>query len=421
MTPANLGPTHRADLTLPTVLFVSESVTLAQVVRLAVLARAVPPEVRVVFAASRFEPLVFDGLDAERVRVTSPPAEKVLRAVDEGRPFHDVRSLEDAIAEDLEVLARVRPDVVVGDLRPSLAVSARLAQVPYANLINAYWSPHAARDRIPMPDHPIVSLVGVARAERHFPRAVPKVFGQFAKPFREVRRRHGVADIEDLFELLTDGDHTLFPDVPALAPVRQKRGNQHYLGAVPWQPPGAPPGWWSELEPERPVVYVTLGSSGKVQRLPLVLEALADLPVQVVVATAGRAQLAAPPPNVRWAELLPGELAASRAAVVVSNGGSTTGYQALAAGKPVVGIASNFDQYLAMDAMERAGAGILLRAGTLRASDVKQAVSRALEDPALRARASELGREIARYDARARFVAWLMDVCRLPAAEARHA
>lgn len=277
------------------------------------------------------------------------------------------------------------------------------------------------RDRLPMPDHPIVSLVGVARAERYFPRAVPKVFAQFAKPFREVRRRHGVADIEDLFELLIDGDHTLFPDVPAVAPVRQTRKNQRYLGAIPWQPPGAAPGWWAELEPDRPVVYVTLGSSGKVGRLPLVLEALADLPVQVVVATAGRAQLGDPPPNVRWAELLPGELAAERAALVVSNGGSTTGYQALAAGKPVVGIASNFDQYLAMDAIERAGAGILLRAGTLRSSDVKQAVSRALEDTALKGRALELGREFARYDARARFVAWLMAACRLQAEEARHA
>lgn len=402
-------------------LFVSESVTLAQVVRLAVLARAVPPEIRVVFAASQFDPLVFDGLDAERVRVTSPPAEKVLRAVDEGRPFHDVQSLEAAIAEDLEVLARVEPDVVVGDLRPSLAISARVAKVPYANLINAYWSPHAVRDRIPMPDHPIVSLVGVARAERYFPRAMPKVFGQFAKPFREVRRRHGVTDIEDLFELLIDGDYTLFPDVPAVAPVRQRRRSHHYLGAIPWQPPGAPPEWWAELEPDRPMVYVTLGSSGRVQRLPLVLEALADLRVQVVVATAGRAQLDDPPPNVRWAEFLPGELAASRAALVVSNGGSTTGYQALAAGKPVVGIASNFDQYLAMDATERAGAGILLRAGTLRASDVKQAVSRALEDPVLKERAVELGREFARHDARARFVAWLMGVCRLPAVEAHHA
>lgn len=407
-----------ADLT---VLFVSESVTLAQVVRLAVLARAVPPEVRVVFAASRFDPLVFDGLVAERVSVTSPPADKVLRAVDEGRPFHDVRSLEAAIEEDREVLSRVRPDVVVGDLRPSLAISARLEKVPYANLINAYWSPHAVRDRIPMPDHPIVSLVGVARAERHFPRALPKVFAHFAGPFREVRRRHGVADIEDLFELLLDGDHTLFPDVPALAPLRQKRLNQHYLGAIPWQPPGAPPGWWAELEPDRPVVYVTLGSSGKVQRLPLVLEALADLPVQVVVATAGRTELPSPPSNVRWAELLPGELASSRAAVVVSNGGSTTGYQALAAGKPVVGVASNLDQYLAMDAMQRAGVGLLLRAGTLRAAEVKRAVSQALEDAALRARAAEVGREIARYDARARFVAWLMEVCHLPAMEVRHA
>jgi UDP:flavonoid glycosyltransferase YjiC (YdhE family) len=393
------------------VLFMSESVTLAQVVRLAVLARAVNrAEARVVFAASQFDPMVFDGLQCERVRVSGPPAETVLRAVDEGKPYHDVSSLEAAVAEDMRVFEEVEPDVVVGDLRPSLAVSARLAKVPYANLINAYWSPDATRDRVPMPDHPIVSLVGVARAERYFPVALPKVMAHFAKPYRELRRRHGLADIADLFAILTDGDHTLFPDVPSLVPLRRSSRGQHYLGAIPWQPHVALPPWWDELRPDRPIVYVTLGSSGKAGRLSMVLEALADLDLAVVVATAGRIEPSNVPANTRWARFLPGQLVASRAALVISNGGSSTGYQALSAGKPVVGIAANLDQYLAMDAIQRAGAGVLLRAGTLHPRDVRQAVQRALLDGTMRRRAAEVGRDLGGCDARARFSEWLRGV-----------
>src|SRR5438309_11465761 len=69
-----------------------------------------------------------------------------------------------------------------------------------------------------------------------------------------------------------------------------------------------------------------------------------ELGYQVLVATAGRSKLRAVPRHVHVADYLPAHLAARRAAVVVSNGGSTTGYQALAEGRPILGIAANLDQ-----------------------------------------------------------------------------
>ena len=50
------------------------------------------------------------------------------------------------MADDLELIRRIEPDVVVGDFRLSLAVSAPMAGVPYIALANAYWSPFAVLD-----------------------------------------------------------------------------------------------------------------------------------------------------------------------------------------------------------------------------------------------------------------------------------
>lgn len=387
-----------------TVLFMAESVTLAQVVRLSVLARSIPRSVaRVVFATSHFDPLVFRELDAEQVVVKGPNPNVALDAVARGKPYHDLSSLEASVAEDHRVFERVQPDLVVGDLRPSLAVSAREAQIPYANLINAYWSPRAVRDRVPMPDHPIVSLVGVERAARYFPKAMPHVFRHFARPYRELRRRHGIADIEDLFDLLLDGDATLFPDIPSIAPLTEQRSSELFLGAIPWQPPVPLPAFWSELRRDVPLVYATLGSSGQASRLEWVLDALSELDVEVVAATAGRVTPRHVPRNAHVADYLPGEVLARAASIVISNGGSSTGYQALAAGKPVIGIASNLDQYLATDAIVRAGAGLGLRAGTLRRSEITVAVRAALADSSMQARARELALTFARHDPVARF------------------
>ena len=50
-------------------------------------------------------------------------------------------SLDRYVEEDLRLIDSFRPDVVVGDFRVSLAISARKARIPYVNVTNAYWSP----------------------------------------------------------------------------------------------------------------------------------------------------------------------------------------------------------------------------------------------------------------------------------------
>jgi UDP:flavonoid glycosyltransferase YjiC (YdhE family) len=132
-----------------------------------------------------------------------------------------------------------------------------------------------------------------------------------------------------------------------------------------------------------------------------VLNALADLPVTVIAATADHSDLKNVPANAFVADYLPGEAAAARSAVVVCNGGSLTTQQALVAGVPVVGIASNLDQHLNMEAIERAGAGMLLRTERLNSRSVAEAVMQALSRSdhrqAARRLAEAFGRDFAPF------------------------
>lgn len=238
------------------ILFVAEAVSLAQVVRLVTLARALDARrYQVHFASALFDELVFGVSDVAhfvRHRIASLPAAVVDRRVARGLRPYGRRTLARYLREELALFERIRPDLVVGDLRLSLAVSAPLAQVPHACIINAYWSPYAERDGFPLPDHPIVRLLGVERAAHHFPAALPFVFRHFARPVNALRRAHGLPEIGGLLEVLTHGDHTLYADVPALAPTRGLPVTQRYLGYVPWSPRIAPPAWWDLLDPGRP-------------------------------------------------------------------------------------------------------------------------------------------------------------------------
>ncbi len=154
---------------------------------------------------------------------------------------------------------------------------------------------------------------------------------------------------------------------------------------------------------DRPVVYVNLGSSGRSDLLPIVLDALADLRVFVVAATLGRSPPNRCPDHVRLASFLPGERAAALATLVICNGGSPTTHQALAASTPVLGLTSNMDQHLNMNGVQRLGAGILLRSERTDRSAVRAAVTQVLEDSRYSGAASKLARIFAAYHAPSRF------------------
>lgn len=385
-------------------LFVSEDVTLAQVVRLVTLSAALDPrDYEVHFACREFSPLVFDGSAAQKWPLYTTDKEAALRRLAKGERMYDEKTLLRYVEAELELLDAVRPDLVIGDFRMTLQVSAAHRQVPLATLINAYWSPYAVRDSFPVPDHPLVNLVGHERAARYMPQALPKAFAYFAAPLARVRKRFGLPPVEGLLEQLTEGDITLYADVPELCPIAGAPDTHHYLGAVPWSPATPLPDWWQELPRDVPLVYVTLGSSGAVSVMPALLRAMSELPVQVVLSSAGRDRPERVPDNVRVSEYLPGDVAARRSVFVVTNGGSASVYQALAEGVPVLGIPFNLDQYLTMAAVERASAGLHVRAGSVNADAIQRAARRLLDDGELRRGALGMQEAFAAYDCRERF------------------
>src|SRR5262249_1896602 len=109
-----------------------------------------------------------------------------------------------------------------------------------------------------------------------------------------------------------------------------------------------------------------------------VLQALAGMPVTVLAATAGRVRPSQLPEGIWAADYLPGATAARRSALVICNGGSAAAWQALAEGVPVLGIAANMDQLLAIEAVERAGAGRQLRASQANPGRVRWEVEQLL-------------------------------------------
>lgn len=373
-------------------LFIAEAVTLAHVARPLALALALDRQrYDIRLACADGYDFCFKNSGLTRVPIASIPGPQFLRALAAGRPLYSAATLAAYVEDDLRLLAEIRPDLVLGDFRLSLSVSARVAGVPYVGLTNAYWSAHAHQSYT-VPRLPLTRLLPIPLANALFGLVRPLAFAAHTVPLNRVRRQYGLAPLGfDLRRIYTDADLSAYADIPELFPTDDLPANHAYLGPVIWSPPLAPPDWWDTLPTDLPLVYVTLGSSGQGQLLPLVLRALAPLPLTLMVATADKVTLDALAPNVHVAPYLPGEEAARRASLVVCNGGSPTSQQALAAGVPVLGIAGNLDQFLNMHGIVAAGAGALLRADRLQVPQLQRAAAALLGDE----RAARAARRIA--------------------------
>jgi UDP:flavonoid glycosyltransferase YjiC (YdhE family) len=367
------------------ILFVGEAVTLAHVARPFVLAThaASAGYETVLYCDPRYASL-FEAPDFRQAGLTSIPSRVFLDRLSRGEPLYDARTLEEYVADDLRVIERERPDAVVGDFRLSLSVSARLAGIPYLAVANAHWSPFARID-FPIPAHPLVGMLGPALAQRLFDIFRPIAFALHARPLNRVRKRYGLKGLGNRLQTVyTDADQVLYADLPQLVPTPALPDHHRFIGPVLWSAKQALPDWWQRVDDARPLIYLNPGSSGSGERLPSWVDALLELPVSLMVATAGGPLLDLRSERLFQAPYIPGDAATARAKLVISNGGSMTGYEAIRHGVPVLGVAGNLDQHLNADALERIGVGLRIRSDGASPRAIVEAAVRLLGESCFR-------------------------------------
>ena len=385
------------------VLFLVESVTLAHPARAVTLAQSLDParyEVRLV-CDLRYLTL-FDELGFPVHPIRSIKSHVFHDRLAKGDPLYTTAELRQYVQEDLRVMTEWEPDLVIGDFRLSLSVSARLAGVPYVTVTNAYWSPYA-RPHFLVPEIPITEQFGPRVAQGLFTLIRPVVFAQHAYALNKVRREYGLPAVRyDLAHIFSEADYTVYADLPQLVSTVNLPSHHRYIGPVVWSF-GIRPPWWALLRENAPTVYVTMGTSGRADVAQMVARALAGMGWQVLMATADDRTIAGVKDGIYVANYLPGLSAARMAELVVCNGGSGTVYQALAAGTPVLGIPMNLDQYLMMDYIRRFGAGEMIRAGVATDELVTRTVRRMVESDHYKTRAAHVRDQIGHYRTRERF------------------
>lgn len=261
-----------------------------------------------------------------------------------------------------------QPDVVIGAGALTMTSSAYAAGVPSLNIHNAY-------------------LIDFVLRHLYFRYWWLWYDWKFLAPQRlPVYKRYGKKPVRamDLYRSVP----LLSPDLPGLYETCAYFSNARQIGPILFDFPAPLPEWFGELDDGTPNVYITMGSTGRMDSfLRQAYEHLAKLPYRFVVTTAGQATeetVRMAPQNFRFAKYAPGAELLRHCAGLVFHGGNGSMYQALAAGVPMLAIPTHYEQVLNSNFAVRGGFCARLRMRKARTPALACAIRDIVEDPKYR-------------------------------------
>ena len=229
---------------LSRILIFAEAVTLAHVARPIALSRILREQGHeVCIAAAPAAQRWVQSENVARQPIGSIEPTDFLRALARGMPAYGTTTLKQYVEDDLRAIAAWHPDIVIGDFRLSLHISARACRkalrrdcqrVLVAAVLDGRGSAGGAarcrgfHDRSPTPA---------------FRAVYPAAFALHALPFHRACKWFGVdSPGRDIRDVYTASDSTGFADVEAFyEPTPGAPDAPVFIGPLAWEPPGIEP------------------------------------------------------------------------------------------------------------------------------------------------------------------------------------
>ena len=280
--------------------------------------------------------------------------------VNQGNFFYKVEELKKYVAEELALIKEINPDLIVSDFRLTTSISSHLTNKPLLNLSNSYWSPSYTCP-FPAPEAGIFNLLPHRTTEFIFNLIRPFAFKFFGKELNQTRKFYGLKLKHDFREHYTDGNFTAYMDLPHFVSIKNLPKNHFYLGPVIWSPKME--GKKLKLKDDNNI-YISMGSSGNKSVLPIVIHSALKNKFNLVlsgVTSSEKSELLNQIPELTGRSIIEPLLNAEEilpyCKLTICHGGSSTVYQSVENGVPVLCLPKNPDQGLVSLAVSQKNIG----------------------------------------------------------------
>lgn len=362
------------------ILLVAEAVTLAHVCRILAVSKMLEDDFDLFIAFDeKYRHLLPKSLETKFFHLKCIDGGMFIERVNGFEFAYTADEIDRYVRDDLNLLDKVEPCCVIADFRISMAISARIKSIRYLSLTNGYWlDGYLGVAQLPLtkgilflPEflkRPVYSLAG------------PIILRVLSSPFNRIAKKYGVSKaIGNLRHVFTHSDHILLAEPENWLRVAEHATPVTYIGPLSWPLNLPDPEWWDDVDWSQKTLYVSVGSSGSLELIQLVLDATQDMKIQIVVSGVSSVEGKNHLGKIFCAHFIENAKALKHASVFISNGGSLSMVDALRYGKPTIGIASNFDQWQNIGTLKQHGVGTGFFISRLNVSELKQSIEHFLD------------------------------------------
>jgi UDP:flavonoid glycosyltransferase YjiC (YdhE family) len=274
--------------------------------------------------------------------------------------------VERMIEADIALFREVKPDIILTDGRFTAPISTHIAGLRHAAIVNVSSTEYRAFPYIPFfewipqwlikRDTSLWNMIDVTNLKLEM-----LVFDNVMNIFKTLSKKYDLKKQITATNCLTGKDITLLADVPEYFPAKNLPMTYHYIGPLTWKSNLPPPSWWPPKKDNKPLIYITMGTTGLSDFFYKVFELFKVSDMTAVITTGSQIDdIKSIDGNIYVEPFIDGDMVMKDCDLVVCHGGNGTIYQALQHGKPVIGIPIIADQKFNMRRVETLGIGRML-------------------------------------------------------------
>jgi len=294
--------------------------------------------------------------------------------------LHPIKQVEEWVRAELELYETEQPVVVLDDSRVTSSISSKAAGLPRISLQNAYQNPYA--------------INGAMEFKYEGPRGLFVAGDEL--PYIKIWEKYGLPKKENILEMF-EADLILLSDVPEFAPMHTVPDHYKYVGPIIWGSDLENPPWLDKLDPEKPIIYFTMGSTGPQGAFQSAIEIFGKTEYQLMMTLGSLVKLnglQSMPSGIFVANFASGDVLAGKADLMICHGGNGTVYQALRAGIPIVSLPTVKDQHWNANRLSELGVGITISS----TAELLNAAEEVLKNPSYREAALSFSKILMDYD-----------------------
>ncbi len=326
-----------------------------------------------------------------------------------GLTFVSEQELDRFVQEEVRILREIKPDVVVTGFRPTMSISTKVAKIPLVWVLSGCVADLYAEYELRTMPHGFAKPLKVMRFIMM--KISRSLFLRFLN-FVVVRKWYGswnpVMDKYSLpqFTQMTGalkGDFNLMSDAAELFPEFEEIPSYYdFCGPLLPDLKIEPPDSFLDYQKKdgRPVVFLSMGSSGAPGILEDLIRSFAGKPYDVFAATTSildKDKFEDMPENVIVEPYFPAIELTQMADVAIIHGGQGTVYTTILGGAPFVGVPMFNEQQWNLENVERLGCGMIVPRPEFDVSQVHEAVDTILGNPQYKQNMMELRDRVLKY------------------------